>query len=160
MSLQLNYNLASFYCKRRSNQPNKLWRSFAEFDDVNPLPTSILTDLGIVNDLIDTMKKINELHQDKYQRTVYQRMRSIGPKTVVLIFAIFTLIVAMILVGSLVENALIRIPVTLLLFGLAGSIIVYNIFQCRRYGCEGYVSSPTEKESRMKIMIEFDEKRK
>ena len=157
MSLQLNYNLASFYCKRRSNQPNKLWRSFAEFDDVNPLPTSILTDLGIVNDLIDTMKKINELHQDRYQRNA---MRSIGPKTVVLIFAMFTLIVAMILVGSLVENALIRIPVTLLLFGLAGSIIVYNIFQCRRYGCKGYVSSPTEKESRTKIMNGFDEKRK
>ena len=157
MSLQLNYNLASFYCKRRSNRPNKLWRSFAEFDDVNPLPASILTDLGIVNDLIDTMKKINELHQVRYQRNA---MRSIGPKTLVLIFAVVLLIVAMILVGSLVENALIRIPVTLVLVGLAGSIIVYNIFQCRRYGCKGYVSSPTEKESRMKIMIEFDEKRK
>ena len=65
MSHQLNYNLASFYCKRRANN---IWRSFAEFDAVNPLPASILTDLGIMNDLIDTMKKINELHQDKYQR--------------------------------------------------------------------------------------------
>ena len=157
MSHQLNYNLASFYCKRRSNRRNKLWRSFAEFDDVNPLPASILTDLGIVNDLIDTMKKINELHQDRYQRMC---LRSIGPKTVVLIFAMLTLIVAMILVGSLVENAAIRIPITLALFGLAVSIIVYNIFECRRYGCKGYVSSPTEKESRMKIMNGFDEKRK
>ena len=113
-----------------------------------------------MNDLIDTMKKINELHQDRYQTMRSTPWRSIGPKTVVLFFAVVLLIVAMILVGSLVENALIRIPVTLLLFGLAGSIIVYNIFQCRRYGCEGYVSSPTEKESRMKIMIEFDEKRK
>ena len=154
MSLQLNYNLASFYCKRRANN---IWKSFAEFDAVNPLPASILTDLGIVNDLIDTMKKINELHQDRYQRNA---MRSIGPKTLVLIFAIVLLIVAMILVGSLVENAAIRIPVTLLLVGLAGSIIVYNIFQCRRYGCKGYVSSPTEKESRTKIMNGFDEKRK
>ena len=160
MSLQLNYNLASFYCKRRSNRPNKLWRSFAEFDDVNPLPTSILTDLGIVNDLIDTMKKINELHQDRYQRMRSTPWRSIGPKTVVLIFAMLTLIVGMILVGSLVENAAIRIPVTLLLVGLAGSIIVYNIFQCRRYGCKGYVSSPTEKESRTEIMNGFNEKRK
>ena len=124
MSLQLNYNLASFYCKRRANN---IWKSFAEFDAVNPLPASILTDLGIVNDLIDTMKKINELHQDRYQRMRSTPWRSIGPKTVVLIFAIFTLIVAMILVGSLVENAAIRIPITLALFGLAVSIIVYTV---------------------------------
>ena len=91
MSLQLNYNLASFYCKRRSNQPNKLWRSFAEFDVVNPLPASILTDLGIVNDLIDTMKKINELHQDRYQRMRSTPWRSIGPKTVVLILIFLSL---------------------------------------------------------------------
>ena len=87
-------------------------------------------------------------------------MRSMGPKTVVLIFAVVLLIVAMILVGSLVENGLIEIPVTLVFIGLALSIIVYSTYQCRRYGCEGWVSLPTEKESRTKIMNGFDEKRK
>ena len=82
--------LASFYAKNTKTMCNPLTEpyKFDVFDSNSPFNfPSILSDLGIKNDLIETMEKINQMERKDYEK----KKKLLGVFFIILIpFIIFT----------------------------------------------------------------------